>query len=107
MLLTTLHCKILVADTLDYMVVLLLPSTCQRSEPILLCDLIRLLCFHMRILCAQEREELIQEWTPEPLVPDDADQDPIKYDVIQGKVTKCIKLGSHALSANASYVSFI
>ena len=39
-----------------------------------------------RVPPVQEKEELIQEWTPEPLVPDDADQNPIKYDVIQGKV---------------------
>ena len=41
----------------------------------------------MCVLRVQEREELIQEWTPEPLVPDDADQNPIKYDVIQGKAS--------------------
>ncbi|XP_037071533.1 serine palmitoyltransferase 1-like isoform X2 [Pollicipes pollicipes] len=44
-------------------------------------------------LSEKEREELIQEWTPEPLVPDDADQEPIKYDVIQGKVGKYVTIG--------------
>ncbi|XP_043215772.1 serine palmitoyltransferase 1-like isoform X1 [Amphibalanus amphitrite] len=44
-------------------------------------------------LSEHEKEELIQEWTPEPLVPDDADLNPIKYDVIQGKVGKHVTIG--------------
>lgn len=49
----------------------------------------------------QEREELIQEWSPEPLVPEDADQKPVKYDIVQGKVRgRCLSASYQACRAS-------